>query len=198
MIIFQGPKKKIIFIHIPKNSGRYIRECIKKKYKVLYSFWDVGQIDRAHIPYSLRNIFIKQSNDYRYITFVRNPYDRFISAFKYKYPNASIQQMNYFAKTILPDFIFDKFFNPKIIHFFPQYMFLMDENNKLNDEHKKIEVKKLENCDKFDLFPMPNFKVKKYNYKEYLDSESIEMINKIYKQDFESFNYPIITYLTNT
>ena len=198
MIIFQGPKKKIIFIHIPKNSGRYIRNCIKNKYKVLMSFWDVGQIDRAHIPYSLRQVFVKNPNDYRYITFVRNPYDRFISAFKYKYPNAPNQQMNYFIKNILTGFVFDKFFNPKIIHFFPQYLFLTDEDNNLNQQHKKIEVKKLENCDNFDLFPMPNFKLKKYNYKDYLNSESVEIINRIYKLDFESFNYPIITYLTNT
>ena len=194
MIIFQGPNKKIVFIHIPKNSGRYIRQCISTHHQVLFSYWDVGQIDRAHIPYSLRNIFIKDASTYRYFTFVRNPYDRFISAFKYKFPRASAQQMRDFIINVLPTFVFDKFFNPKIIHFFPQYMFVMDENGELNDVHKKVEIKKLENCSNFKIFPLNNFKLKKYNYNEYFNQETIDIINTIYKQDFESFKYPLITY----
>ncbi len=198
MIIFQGPNKKIVFIHIPKNSGRHIRQCISSNHRVLYSFWDVGKIDRAHIPFSMRKIFISNPNQYRYFTFVRNPYDRFISAFKYKFPRANISQMKEFIINILPTYTFDKQYNPKIIHFYPQYMFLINEKDELNEVHKKIEVKKLENIKNFKIFPVPNFKLTKYNYNDYFNQECIDVLNEVYKQDFESFKYPLITYKADT
>ena len=129
MLIFQGPKKRVVYIHIPKNSGKYVRSCIANQYKIIYSFWDVGKINRAHIPYSMRHVFIKNPEECRYITFVRNPYDRFISAFKYKFPNANVIKMQIFIKEILTTYTFDNYYNPNIIHFYPQYLFLTNEHN---------------------------------------------------------------------
>ena len=100
MLIFQGPKKNIIYIHIPTNSGHYVKSCIKNNYKIIKSFFGVGKIDRLHIPYSMRELFIKNHEECRYITFVRNPYDRFISAFKYKFPKANVTRMQSFIKEI--------------------------------------------------------------------------------------------------
>lgn len=197
MLIFQGPKKKIVFIHIPKNSGKYVRGCIKSKYKIIKAFWDVGKIDRAHIPYSMRQIFIEKPNDYRYITFVRNPYDRFISAFKYKFPKANKVKMKEFIKKILPTYSFDKFYNPNIIHFYPQYLFLIDEDNEEWNISKNIEVKQLEQLEGYKFIPFHNFNLKKYNYSEYLDNECIEVLNTIYEKDFSCFRYPKIQHLSN-
>jgi hypothetical protein len=195
MLIFQGPKRRIVYIHIPKNSGKYIRSCIKNKYKIIKAFWDVGKIDRAHIPYSMRHIFIKNPQECRYITFVRNPYDRFISAFKYKFPKKSILMMQTFIKDILPTYQFDKFYNPNIIHFYPQYLFLTNEQDEEWDINNTIEVTKLENAADYKFIRFKNFNLTKYKYTEYFDNECISILNKIYEKDFMIFHYPIIQHL---
>lgn len=190
MIIFQGPKKKIVFIHIPKNSGKYIRQCIKKKFKILHSFWDVGLIDRAHIPFRMRKTFIKNAKDYRYITFVRNPYDRFISAFYFKFPKATKDKFEEFILNILPTYNFNRHYNPKIIHFYPQYLFLTNEKDEDWNIHKKIDIFKLEDINTHKLIQFDDFKLKKYVHSEHFTSASLKVINKIYHKDFVLFNYP--------
>jgi len=195
MLIFQGPKKKIVYIHIPKNSGKYVRNCVKNKYKIIKSFWGVGKIDRAHIPYSMRDVFIKNSEEYRYITFVRNPYDRFISAFKYKFPKANVTIMQSFIKSILPKYQFDNYYKHNIIHFYPQYLFLTNEHDEEWNISKNIEVTKLENAKDYTFIHLNNFNLPKYKYAEYFDNECISILNKIYEKDFMIFHYPIIQYL---
>jgi hypothetical protein len=62
MIIYKFNNETYAFIHIPKNSGTYIRDTIMKdsKYNVLQSFWGISRrIDTAHIPYILKNKFIE-------------------------------------------------------------------------------------------------------------------------------------------
>ena len=197
MLIFQGPKKKYIYIyiHIPKNSGKYVRSCIKDKYKIINSFWDVGKIDRAHIPYSMRHVFIKNPEECRYITFVRNPYNRFISAFKYKFPNANVIKMQIFIKEILNTYTFDNYYNPNIIHFYHQYLFLTNEHNEEWNIYKNIEVTKLENAKDYKFIHFKNFNLSKYTCAEYFDNECISILNKIYEKDFMLFHYPMIQYL---
>jgi len=195
MLIFQGLKNRVVYIHIPKNSGKYVRSCIANKYKIINSFWDIGKIDRAHIPYSMREIFVNNPQECRYITFVRNPYDRFISAFKYKFPNANITSMRIFIKEILPTYQFDNLYNPNIIHFYPQYLFLINENNEEWNINKDIEVTKLENAKDYKFIHFNNFKLSKYSYTEYFDNECISILNKIYEKDFMIFHYQMIQYL---
>ena len=195
MLIFQGPKKWIVYIHIPKNSGKYVRSCIKNKYKIIKAFWDVGKIDRAHIPYSMRNIFITNPEECRYITFVRNPYDRFISAFKYKFPKANVTTMKTFIKEILTTYKFDNYYNPNIIHFYPQYLFLTNEQDEEWNINNNIEVTKLENAKDYTLIHFKNFNLSKYHYADYFDNNCISILNKIYEKDFMIFHYPMIQYL---
>ena len=195
MLIFQGPKKNIIYIHIPTNSGHYVKSCIKNNYKIIKSFFGVGKIDRLHIPYSMRELFIKNPEECRYITFVRNPYDRFISAFKYKFPKANVTTMKMFIKEILPTYQFDTHYNPNIIHFYPQYLFLMNEQNEEWNISKNIEVTKLEHAKDYKFIHFKNFKLSKYIYAEYFDNECISILNKIYEKDFIIFHYQMIQYL---
>ena len=65
MLIFKSNDDKYyVFIHIPKNSGKYIRNKIAddKNNKILQSYWDINSLlDLAHIPYIKRNEFIKNN-----------------------------------------------------------------------------------------------------------------------------------------
>ena len=53
MIIFQENSKYFVFLHIPKNGGKYIRSTIlnSNSNKVIKSYWGVEEnLDLAHIP----------------------------------------------------------------------------------------------------------------------------------------------------
>ena len=44
-------KQQYIYIHIPKNSGKYIRNKIKSNNKIIKSYWGIqNNLDVAHIP----------------------------------------------------------------------------------------------------------------------------------------------------
>jgi hypothetical protein len=186
MLIYTNKNKTYCYIHIPKNSGKYVRNTILKNKgnKVLKNYWGMkNNLDIAHIPYMLKNTYIKSNiiNNIIYYSYVRNPYDRIISAYFYKYSKKSINDFQQFVKTQLPYLLFDTSFNKDIIHFYPQYMFVCDSdlNVSQNVNIKKIEMQSI-------------FKPKKYDLSIYFDNEMYNMINTIYKKDFEYFNYEMI------
>ena len=103
--------------------------------------------------------------------------------------------MRTFIKDILPTYKFDNFYNPNIIHFYPQYLFLTNEHNEEWNINKNIEVTKLENAKDYKFIHFNNFKLSKYTYAEYFDNECISILNKIYEKDFIIFHYQMIQYL---
>jgi hypothetical protein len=181
MIVYIKNGQIYAFIHIPKNSGTYIRKQIldDTNNNILKSFWNVSnRIDMAHIPYILHSNFITHNVDY-YYTYLRNPYHRLISAYIYKYrTNTNIK---IFIKNSLKNFNFNLKFDPTIIHFYPQYLFLIDKYNKIP---KNIKLYKVEE----DLNLSPHY----YNLSDYYDTETIKIINRIYAKDFELFNYEML------
>jgi hypothetical protein len=113
MLIYINNNITYNYIHIPKNSGKYIRKLIEQnhKNKVIKIFWDIkDNFDLAHIPYML------------YKKYVRNPYDRIISAYFYLNKNKNIEDFKVFCKKDLQLFNFDLTFNSKYIHYYPQYL----------------------------------------------------------------------------
>lgn len=54
MLIYKNTNTNYIFIHIPKNSGKYIRNKIfnDNNNEIVKSYWDIySNLDLAHIPY---------------------------------------------------------------------------------------------------------------------------------------------------
>ena len=130
MLIFTKDSQFFIYIHIPKNCGKYMREKILQDENncLVTSYWDIdADLDLAHIPYMKRYDFISTEIEYKYITNTRNPYDRVISAFFYINPNSSKDELNTFIQESLINYKFDLAFDYTIIHFYPQYLFLCDE-----------------------------------------------------------------------
>lgn len=229
MIIYENinENKKYIYIHIPKNGGRFIRNLIKndtnnKIHRVLWG--NTRKEDLAHMPFMKHINFINNIkkckniqcefdvqidelfgeyccimckknkkhgpccervkkkytdySDYTYYSYTRNPYDRVISAFFYLNPTKNNLDFKQFCKTKLIQCDFNLSFDKKYIHYYPQYLFLCDEN--LNEA--KIKVEKLE--EKF----IPT----KYDLKQFYDNECISIINKIYEKDFILFKYDFV------
>lgn len=133
-------------------------------------------------------------NTYFKFCFVRNPYDRAVSGW------------NYLMETEKLNIDFDKYLKMKDIvseneywHvFLSQYDTLLDENGKLfidfvakfenleNDFQtvlNKIGFQKIIHKNKF------KNKRNKANYKDFYNQESLDIVNKIYENDFIFFNY---------
>tara|TARA_Y100000748_G_C15438564_1_gene466201 strand:- start:520 stop:1092 length:573 start_codon:yes stop_codon:yes gene_type:complete len=174
-------KRKHIFIHIPKNGGKYIREKINKnkKNKRIKGYWGVKKnFDIAHIPYMKRHKYIKDlsirglEEKYNYITYSRDPYDRLISAFFYKNREKSIDDFKKFCNEELENINFNTEYSNKIIHYYPQYLFICDKKMELIN----INIRRIENP-------------KKYNLKKYYDNDTVKKVNKIYNRDFKLLNY---------
>ena len=188
MIIYTNRDNTYCFIHIPKNSGKHIRNTIQmdKQNKIVKAFWGINKscrIDMAHIPFMLKESFISplRLNNINYYTYVRNPYNRIISAFFYKNKNSSIDKFKSFVKNVLIKYNFNKNFDKEAIHYYPQHMFICDDNLKNNN----VKFTKLEN--------QPNLTIREYKLSDYFNGELINIINTIYELDFKMFDYEMLT-----
>ncbi len=70
---YKFEKDQVVFIHVPKTGGASIRECLEKNLSNFYIFNKKSE----HNTISL----LCSPNDYKYITFLRNPIDRVYSYF---------------------------------------------------------------------------------------------------------------------
>ncbi len=124
---------------------------------------------------------------------VRNPYDRIISDL-------------FWFKLIKKDFTTEKVYN--VIknnylyrdnldnHNKPQYKFIVDENSELIKNIKIFKTETLnESNNDLSKFVGCNINIRKQgvnkDYSNYLNKDSISLINTFYKKDFELFNYKL-------
>jgi hypothetical protein len=206
-------RKKFIFIHIPKTGGMTVRDRLMK-YEDRKNFYfgfshstALGKkVDKAHLPYLdfLSYEDSKYLNEYFVFCFVRNPYDRFYSAFiqhkhMRKLPD-SVEFNSYVLEKldnirIRYDFYFSHFCpQPFFTHYkkkcIPDFIGRCEnfENDFIRLEQildVKIEKKKSVNRrDKED---------GEYKYIKYFKPETINLVNNLYKDDFMLFNYRMIT-----
>jgi len=184
MLIFinKNENKHYIFIHIPKNSGKYIRQKIENdaNNEIVKSYWDMeSNLDLAHIPYMKKNEIIEKNVKYNFFAHTRCPYNRIISAFFYRNPNKQIDDFKNFVKSTLILYDFSIHFDYSIIHFYPQYLFICDQNLTISQD---VTIHKLEDVEN----------PRKYELANYFDSCCINIINKVYMQDFTTFQYEMI------
>tara|TARA_R100001244_G_scaffold128027_1_gene98854 strand:+ start:269 stop:892 length:624 start_codon:yes stop_codon:yes gene_type:complete len=79
MIIHKNGKKKIFFIHIPRNAGRYVRQLfLKNKYEISYDNYSKEHskcgIEEAHLHYPLYDLL--PVKNLPVFTIIRNPFNR--------------------------------------------------------------------------------------------------------------------------
>jgi len=201
--------KHILFIHIPKTGGTMFEKLLSKNDKQeLFSEWGnrilSSPFDKITLQHQFYSTLLKCKEQlYRYILFddkikvisiVRNPYDRIISDLfwvslihKESTPIEVYNAIKHFIN-LHPDKVDN--------HNSPQYKYLVDENNKL---YKNVKIFKLEKLyasnNKINEFLNTKLVIeykKLKNYNKYLNLDSILLINKHYKIDFEMFNYDMI------
>ncbi len=193
-------KYKCIFIHVPKVAGSSIERVIYQTDK-----WLVG-----HVKASDYMKFDKDKFDsYFSFGFVRNPYDRVVSAYHYlkkgggnkndeKWASKNIYKYNSFEEFVLA--LEDLEIQNKILnwmHFTPQYKFLCESEKNilvnfvgkfenLEEDFKKI-LKILSRKDKL----IHINKSLHANYKKYYNDAMYKIIRDIYRDDFEIFDYDL-------
>lgn len=249
MLLFTYPNedsKMFIFIHIPKNSGRYMRKEIQKRYTICNKIntiqFSSNQIQPisyieatndsisfdAHIEYyKIKNFNFKFDGIY---IFTRNPYDRLISGyyhgletgnitimmirlqkeflFNFRIEDIKEQSKEYVVDQISNNFkkfvkILKEMLDKNILFskvFFQQYKFMLEDiNNEDLGISPNITIYKLEDyetdTEAQNFFQFEDFKIRKYNYSDYYDNETLAIVNEIYSKDFELFGYNKITSL---
>lgn len=196
--------EKILYIHVPKTGGSSIEKyLVKEGYNQTHRtiqrntvIPDVkyNNISMQHQTYQTlykhRKVLNIDFENASMIATIRNPYDRIISELKWRRminPNSKPKDVFYALKKYLSsDNTYDN-------HKIPQYMFLINEDGKLNKDIKIFRCENLTSELNSHGFTKYSGKNKSVNYDNYLNNDSIELINSYYKKDFEFFGYHIKT-----
>lgn len=194
MFVFTKSEEFFVYVDIPIPIGTFIRtQIINDLYRVIKHYWFIleEKLDLAHIPYKMRKEYINQDFEHSYITFTRDPYQKLISTFV---------NTTFSDEMTLKEFIMNKLANEKfedyhyeLIHYYPQYKFIIDEEDKIDSSLKifKLEEYKNEFIKFTEKLVLPS-----YDIREYFDDECLVKFNEIYTKDFEMLGYEKITDLS--
>lgn len=175
------------FIHVPKVAG-----C---------AFYTILEEHPDKISYSGHSRAVNSNS----IAFVRNPYDRLVSAYFYFMNNkilaTELQEYKEIAQSYnnFTDFVLNISVDnlmEKMIHLKPMSYWVCDDSSKLIVE----KIFKIEETNSINDFlrgigidrEFPRIKIntsEHKHYTEYLNPEVVAEINKLYSLDFELFNY---------
>ena len=191
-----SPKYNCCFIHIPKSAGTVIRDFLKtndREFKVIFSHPTFSEIQTE---YDLSTYFK--------FTFIRNPWDRFVSTFFYLKQNVKDEELLNEARKKLSNYSFtsfvkelylekNQFSKNYFIHLRPQIHFLESMDNidfigRFENFQEDFNII----CDKIKIprqqLPHDN-KSKHKHYTEYYDDETKQIVAEKYAKDIEYFGY---------
>ena len=196
----------LLFIHIPKTGGNSLELYFSKKYNIPLDLnslcspkrdgFTKNDISLQHQTFmdifTERDFFkINFTTDLKIIAVVRNPYERIISdLFFFKYINKNSSQEEVF--TVINNYLVT---DKKILdnHQIPQYNYVTDEDGQLINKIHILKIEQL-NSDMYDLGYADfncheNKNTENINYYNYLNNDSIRLINQNYEKDFLLFGY---------
>jgi len=216
MPYFKNENTNLLFIHIPKTGGCSLEKYFANMFNItlnntaLYNWlpYDIKLKNNINVQTSLQHLTYQDIMKYKsffnidlcnlkMITIVRNPYNKILSdlffltkinIYSTKEDVFSKIQM-YLTKTNSGINNIDNIDN----HNTPQYLFLIDENNELIHNIHILRTETLN--DDMHRLGYEDFDIKinknpnKINYDDYLNEDSINLINKYYDEDFKLFNY---------
>lgn len=195
--------RKFIFIHIPKTGGTSIRKFLEDN-KIMY----VNRHIKGSFHKSIRKFPIENKKYYSF-AFVRNPYDRILSSwlmFQYK------KEFEWKTREELINLTFRQFLERainkntvkyiinnnkfRVKHVEPQHHFVTNRQGKIGvnfiGRFENLEEDFAKVCDRLNIpfNGLPHLNSTKHkHYSEYYTKKTKELVDRIYKKDFELFNY---------
>jgi hypothetical protein len=185
-----------IFIHVPKCAGQSIR-------KTLFENLLPGHIN----VYTYQLIYPKRTYDsYFKFTFVRNPWDRLVSAYLFMKSGGAHNKDRDWAERHLAAYSdFDSFIQQGLHrqemlawpHFRPQVNFLKDQFGKLGVDF----IGRVENIEKDMAFIQEKLNIhkellfinrtqnKKPDYRSYYSPSTRDIVAEVYQEDIQTFGY---------
>lgn len=187
MLIAGKEYDKPLFVHIPKTAGTSILNVLKDKG---LDPWDRRSVEypRGHLPL----VLLKQQNVVAESIFsfavVRNPYTRTYSCFhQFNKTNKTNISFTEYLKNIQRNNI--SRITP-LLHL-PQYLYVINEHGVISTDklYRFEDLSELQNDFglKLGFDNTGKYVIELYN-KDYTN-EAIDLVQKIYKSDFERFEY---------
>ena len=212
MPYFKNDGINVLFIHIPKTGGSSLESYFSSKFNIslnnksLFGFIKDKELlnENIEIKSSLQHItynqVVKHSkifnidfDNIKIITVVRNPYERLVSDLFFLSLITTKKTKEEVFNILNNYLVSDKYDN----HNIPQYKFITNDKGEIiqNIHILKTEslTNEMKNLGYIDFNIYSNVNNNKVNYYNYLNNESIEMINKFYHLDFILFNYDKIS-----
>ncbi len=205
MPYFKNDTTNVLVIHIPKTGGTSLESYFSQKFNIplnvtsLYMFID-DSIPNVKLNSSMQHMTYKTICKYKcelgvdldnatLITIVRNPYERLVSDLFFNSmitKDSTKEEVVDIIKSYMVSECLDN-------HNIPQHCFITDDNNEILPNIHILRTETLnEDMHKLgysDFNVRENVNANNVNYYDYLNNESIELINEFYERDFQLFGY---------
>ena len=208
MPYFKNDDINVLFIHIPKTGGSSLELYFSSKFNILlnnkslYLYIEDKELlnKNIQIKSSLQHMTYNQIVEYskifdinfdniKIITIVRNPYERIVSDLFY-FSLISIYTTKEKVFDIINEYLVSENYDN---HNIPQHKFITNDKGEIVQNIHILKTESLTNdmnnlgYSDFNIFSNAN--PNKINYYDYLNNNSIYIINKFYHLDFILFNY---------
>lgn len=193
--------KELKFIHITKCAGTFIEKIGKSK-NIHWGInhFNIGEYGHWHQPFSEKKKSLKEKYDWFVI--VRNPYKRILSEYYCQWGGIGRKTNVNHSKEEFNEFLINKINTRPNYHYIEQYKYIDNESNiniikfeNLNEE-LGILFKKYKLDIDLKKYKKENSKEEKNNEIKFtindFNNRLINLINDVYKKDFELFGYEII------
>jgi len=193
-------KWKVIFIQIPKNASSSIFNRLENKTDLH------NQGEHTTFFDDMQNQDTELFESYFSFAVVRNPYDRFVSAFEFASMEEgfNIEKLNFEKFVEKCDNFGHNFYLHEPVYFIPQFKYItikniilvdkiikyenlknewIDISNIINSNHTFIPIKN--NLEKINATP---YKMNK-KWQDYYNDKTKNIIYNLYKKDFDIFKY---------
>lgn len=201
---------KAIFIHIPKNAGTSLEFAFglgkpmdyseAERKSLLFGRFEQHKAVQHYTPEQLVATGLLDLDSYRKMfsfAFVRNPFDRFVSEYKYRLKKQpGFASFDDFAEQVYIKWQEDALYGYLWNHLVPQVDYIYGRKGLGVDfvgrfEHLENDLKLL--CQRLEIeniaLEKHNQSVKSKSYQEYFSPRSKALISEVYAVDLAEFSY---------